>query len=98
MRTADQRFCFCYINSTFPLLPSTKFEASSHLLDRGSNPCIVFPFSTRQLQSKKGLFPFSGEATTSAVKSDMSCLDRGINSCIIFHFYNATAVFKSLFP
>ena len=30
-RTADQRLCFRYIDSTIPLLPKSKFQASSHI-------------------------------------------------------------------
>ena len=31
-READQRLCFCYTDSTIPLLYYPKFQASSHLL------------------------------------------------------------------
>ena len=31
---ADQRLCFRYTDSTIPLLPNTKFQASSHFLRR----------------------------------------------------------------
>ena len=31
-READQRLCFRYMDSTIPLLPQPKFQASSHLL------------------------------------------------------------------
>ena len=30
-READQRLCFRYMDSTIPLLPKYKFQASSHL-------------------------------------------------------------------
>ena len=31
-READQRLCFRYMDSRIPLLPKSKFQASSHLL------------------------------------------------------------------
>ena len=37
-READQRLCFCYIDSTIPLLP--KFQASSHLVWLYSPVCV----------------------------------------------------------
>ena len=37
-RTADQRLCFCYKDSTIPLLP--KYQASNHLLWQYSLFCV----------------------------------------------------------
>ena len=31
-RAADQRLCFCYIDTVFPLLPKSEISASSDLL------------------------------------------------------------------
>ena len=39
-READQRLCFCYTDSTIPLLLNTKFKASSHLLCLYSPVCV----------------------------------------------------------
>ena len=39
-READQRLCFRYIDSTIPLLPKPKFQASSHLLWLYSLVCV----------------------------------------------------------
>ena len=41
-READQRLCFRYTDSTIPLLPKSKFQASSHLLWL-HNPVYVGP-------------------------------------------------------
>ena len=38
-RSADQRLCFRYIDSKFPLLPKLKVQASSHLLKQYSPVC-----------------------------------------------------------
>ena len=39
-RTADQRLCFRYMDSTIPLLLKLKFQASSHLLLLYSPVCV----------------------------------------------------------
>ena len=39
-REAHQRLCFRYIDSTIPLLPNQKFQASSHLLWLYSPVCV----------------------------------------------------------
>ena len=39
-READQRLWFRYINSTIPLLPNTKFQASGHLMWLYSLVCV----------------------------------------------------------
>ena len=41
-READQHLCFCYTDSTIPLLPTvyTKFQASSHLVWLYSLVCV----------------------------------------------------------
>ena len=39
-READQRLCFRYIDSTIPLLPYPKFQASNHLLWLYSPVCV----------------------------------------------------------
>ena len=39
-READQRLCFRYTDSTIPLLPNPKFEASSHFLWLKSPVCV----------------------------------------------------------
>ena len=39
-READQRLCFRYIDSTIPLLPYTKFQASSYLVWLCSPVCV----------------------------------------------------------
>ena len=39
-READQRLCFHYMDSTIPLLPNPKFQASSHLLYLYSLVCV----------------------------------------------------------
>ena len=41
-READQRLCLHYKDSTIPLLPNTKFQASSHLM-RLYSPVSVGP-------------------------------------------------------
>ena len=39
-RAADQRLCFCYIDSVFPLLPKSEISASSDLLWLYSPVCV----------------------------------------------------------
>ena len=39
-READQRFCFCYMDSTVPLLSKSRFQASSHHLFSYSLVCV----------------------------------------------------------
>ena len=38
-RAADQRLCFCYIDTVFPLLPKSEISASSDLLWLYSQVC-----------------------------------------------------------
>ena len=40
-RAADQRLCFCYIDTVFPLLPKSEISASSDLLWLGSTARFV---------------------------------------------------------
>ena len=37
---ADHHLCFCYTDSTIPLLPKSTFQASSHLLCMYSPACV----------------------------------------------------------
>ena len=39
-RAADQRLCFCYIDTVFPLLPKSEISASSDLLWLYSPDCV----------------------------------------------------------
>ena len=39
-RAADQRLCFCYIDTVFPLLPKSEISASSDLLWLYSPVCV----------------------------------------------------------
>ena len=39
-READQRLCFCYTDSTIPLLPKSEISSSSHLLWLYSPVCV----------------------------------------------------------
>ena len=39
-RAADQRLCFCYIDTVFPLLPKSEISASSDLLLLYSPVCV----------------------------------------------------------
>ena len=39
-RAADQRLCFCYIDTVFPLLPKSEISASSDLLWLYNPVCV----------------------------------------------------------
>ena len=39
-RAADQRLCFCYIDSAIPFLPKSEISASSHILWLYSPVCV----------------------------------------------------------
>ena len=40
---ADLRVCFCYLDSTIPLLPKKKKQASNHLLSRFVSDLVGTP-------------------------------------------------------
>ena len=58
-READQRFCFRYTDSTFPLLLNPKFQVSSHLLCLYRMVCVG-PCRKRRrpVFSQRGSFSF----------------------------------------
>ena len=71
IRTADQRLCFCYIESTIPLLPRSELSSLSHLLWLHSPVCVgpgqetpktSFSGDMAQMRNQDRLYEFFGNS------------------------------------
>ena len=72
-RKADQRLCFRYIDSTIPLLPKSKFQASSHLMWLPSLICVEPGRKPRRpVFSQRGSYGVSDQS--------MHCLLLGVSN------------------